>query len=411
MDKWFKSKWFVRIISLAFAVLLYVFVSLDVNDNQSESQSRLPGNDGDDIETIENYPLGLQINEDKYVVSGVPETVTVQLQGNQGVLVPAVRQQGFKVTADLEGLGAGEHTIELESSNVPNNLDVYIEPKEIDVVIEEKASEEFSVNIDFINTNKLPDGYEIGSSEVEPKTVTIISSKEMIDRIAIVKVFVDVANLEQSIDSREVPVNVYDSQGNQLDVSIIEPKTVVVSAELLNPSKTVPVEVQTSGELPEDYTLSSISSTVEELKVFATNDVLDSIEQVSTEEINLSDITESQTIKAKLALPDGARVPSTETIEVKVELERKRTIKDITVDVENLNDGQEVSFIEPDDATMSVTVAGSEKDISDLTAEDIQLTADVEGLEEGEHQVPIIIQGPENVQVVPEVKEVTIEIT
>lgn len=411
MDNWFKSKWFVRIISLAFAILLYVFVSLDVNDSQSGNESRLSVNDSDDVETIENYPVDIQINEDKYVVSGVPQTVTVQLQGNAGVLVPAVRQQSFKVTADLEGLGAGEHTIELESSNVPNNLEVYIEPKEIDVVIEEKASEEFSVNVDFINTSKLPAGFEIGSTEVEPKTVTITSSKEMINRIAIVKVFVNVANLEESIDSREVPVNVYDSQGNQLDVTNIEPEAVVVSAELLNPSKTVPVAVPTTGELPENYTLSSISSTTDELKVFATSDVLDSIEQVSTEEINLSDITESQTIDVKLALPDGARVPSTDSVEVKIELERERTINDVPVEAQNLNDGQDISFIEPDDATISVTVAGSEKEISDLTAEDIQLIVDAEGLEEGEHQVPITIQGPENVQVVPEVKEVTIEIT
>ncbi|WP_404450918.1 hypothetical protein LG329_11300 [Virgibacillus necropolis] len=410
MDNWFKSKWFVRIISLAFAILLYVFVSLTLYDNQSENDSRFSLNDSDDIETIENFPVDIQINEEKYVVSGVPEYVTVQLQGSPGVLVPAVRQQSFDVYVDLEELGAGEHTVEVKYANVPNNLGVYIEPKEIDVVIEERSSEEFSVNVDFINTDKLPDGFELGSSEVEPKTVTITSSNEIIDRIGIVKVFVDVAGLEESINSREVPVNVYDSQGNELNVNI-EPQNVIVSAELLNPSKTVPVAVPTTGKLPEDYKLSSIKANVDEVEVFATSAVLEGIEKVSTEEINLSDITESQTIETKLTLPDGASVPKTEVVEVVIELERARTINDVGIDVENLDDGQDISFINPGEATMNVVVAGSEKSISELKAEDIQLVVDAEGLGVGEHQVPITIQGPEDVTVKAEMEKVTIEIT
>lgn len=409
MDKWFKSKWFVRIISLAIAILLYVFVFLDVND-QTGDDSRISPNDSEDIETIENFPVDIRIDEEKYVVSGVPEFLTVQLQGSPGVLMPTVRQQNFDVYVNLENLGAGEHKVEIKYSNVPNGLEVYIEPKELDIVIEERASEEFSVNVDFINTNKLAEGFEMGSFEVEPKTVMITSSRDTIDRIGIVKVFVDAAGLEKSIDSREVPVNVYDSQGNELNVNI-EPQHVVVSAELLNPSKTVPVAVPTSGELPEDYALSSISANVDEVEVFATSAVLEGIDKLSTEKINLSDITESQTIKAKLTLPDGANVPNTEEIEVEIELERTKKINDVAIDVQNLKDGQDVSFITPDDATMSVDVAGSERNISELTAEDIQLFVDTEGLEEGEHQVTVTIQVPENVTVTVEMEQVTIEIT
>ncbi|ASN03628.1 CdaR family protein [Virgibacillus necropolis] len=409
MDNWFKSKWFVRIISLAFAILLYVFVSLTLYDSESENDSRIP--DGsDDLETIEKFPVDIQIDEEKYVVSGVPEYVTVQLQGNPGVLVPAVRQPSFDVYVDLEGIGAGEHTVELEYSNVPNNLGVYIEPKELDIVIEERASEEFNVNVDFLNTDELSEGFEIGSSEVEPKSVTITSSKKIIDQIGIVKVFVDVAGLDESIESREVPVNVYDSQGNELNVNI-EPENVVVSAELLNPSKMVPVAVPTTGELPKEYVLSSIKANIEEVEIFATSSVLEGIDKVTTEDINLSEITESQTIEAKLALPEGTSVPETKTVEVEVELKRTKTIDDVAIDVENSGNGQDIEFTTPSDAIMNVVVAGSEESISELTKEDVQLFVDVEGLEEGEHQVPVTIKGPKNVTVKAEMEQVTIEIT
>lgn len=408
MDNWFKSKWFVRVISLAFAILLYVIVNIDMEAQNTEA--RLPFDDSADIETIENYPLGIHIDEENHVVSGVPETVTVTLEGSPGVLAPTARQQNFDVYVDLEGLEPGEHNVEVEYSNVPDDIEVYIEPKTIEVTIEERASEKFSVNVDFINTDKLPEGFELGSTEVEPTTVTITSSKEAIERIAIVKVFVDVADLEKSIESREVPVNVYDSQGNELNVNV-EPESVVVSAELLNPSKTVPIAVPTTGELPEDYKLSSIKASVDEVKVFATSTVLENIDKVTTEKINLADIKKSQTIEAKLTLPDGARVSNTEVVEVEIELERARTMKDVSIDVENLGDGQDISFVKPDDAKISVVVVGSEESISGLTAEDIKLTIDAKGLEAGEHKIPITVQGPENVTVKTETEQVTVEIT
>lgn len=408
MDKWFKSKWFVRIISLAFAILLFIFVSLGVNEDNAQNDLRFT-NDSDNIETIENVPVKIQIDGEQYVVSGVPETVTVSLEGSAGLLTPIVRERNFEVYVDLEGLEAGRHTVDIKHKNLPQDINAYIEPKTIDVIMEERASEEFSVQVDFINKDKLPDGYEIGSSTIEPKTVMITSSEKNVNRVGIVKVYVDVADLTESIDSRELAVNVYDSQGNQLNVNI-EPKSVVVFAELLNPSDKVPVAVPTTGELPKDYSLASIKAMVDEVEVFATNAVLEGIEKVQTEEIDLSKITESQTIKAKFDLPDGVSVPDTDTVEVEIKLERTRTIDDVAIDVENLADGQNVVFSNPDDATMSVTVTGSEKSISELTAEDIELLINTKDLGDGEHKVPITIQGPENVTVTAEIKEVTIDI-
>lgn len=408
MDNWFRSKWFVRAISLAFAILLFIFVSLDVTDDESQNALRFNG-DSANTETIENVPVKIHIDEDQYVVSGVPETVTVSLEGSSGLLTPIVRERNFDVYVDLDGLGAGAHTVDVKHKNLPQDISAYIEPKTIDVVMEERSSKEFNVNADFINTDKVPEGFELGDSEIEPKTVTITSSKENIDRIGIVKVYVDVANLTESIEAREVPVNVYDSQGNELDV-YVEPASVVVSAELLNPSKSVPVAVPTTGKLPQDYALSSIEAKIDEVEVFAKNAVLEDIEKVETEEIDLSDITESQTIKAKLDLPEGASVTKTESVEVEIKLERTKTIDDVAIDVENLTGRQDITFNKPDNAMLSVTVAGAEKDISELKAEDIQLLVDVTGLEEGEHKVPITIQGPENVTVTAEMEEVTVEI-
>ncbi|NAP01060.1 hypothetical protein FRY77_34455, partial [Halomonas sp. MG34] len=228
MDNWFRSKWFVRVIALALAVLLYIFVNVETN-RPTASDSTFPSQ-SDDAQTISDVPVEIEIDSEKYVVSGVPESVKVTMEGSPGILTPVLTNRNFKVFVDLEGYEAGEHRVELQHTISPD-IDAYIEPKQIDVVIEEKATEEFEVAVDFLNEGKLAEGYELGDYEVEPGTVTITSAKSVIDRIGIVKVYVDLAGLDRSIDRREVPVNVYDSQGNPLSVNV-QPENVVVSADI-----------------------------------------------------------------------------------------------------------------------------------------------------------------------------------
>src|SRR5699024_7544911 len=250
----------------------------------------------------------------------------------------------------------------------------------IEVTIEERESEQFDVTVDPFNTDKLPDGYEIGEVQADPGQVTITSSKEVINQIAIVKVFVDVAEATESIDSREVPVKVYDANGNELSV-LVEPESINASVEINNPSKTVPVSVETTGELPEGYSLSSISANADEVEVSGTNEVLQNIEEVSTEAVDLSDITESGTVDVGLDLPDGASVPDSGAIEITVELEQTRTVDAVPITVENIGNAQDIPFTEPENQEMDITVTGSQEDVSELSADDFNILIDAEGLE------------------------------
>lgn len=407
MDNWFKSKWFVRIASLAFAVFLYIFVSVTVNSNESES--RLSGN-SDQAQLLDDVPVEIRIDEENYVVSGVPEFVMVNLQGSPGNVRPLALQRNFDVFVDLRGLGEGEHTVELQHT-ISNDVSAFIEPKTIDVTIEERASEEFDVVADFINSDKLAPGYELVDYELEPSTVTITSSRSVIEQIGAIKVYVNLEGLEGSINNREVPVNAYDTQGNELNVRI-DPESVQVSANIDNPSKSVPVTVDTSGELPEGYSLNSVSANVEEVEVFATSNVLEGITEIATEEIDLSEITESGTIETQLALPEGVNAPEMDTIEVTLDLEQTREFEAVPITEEELEDGQTVTYVEPESPEVNITVTGNESEIREWTAEDFSASINLSGLEPGEHTVPVTINGPENenITITSELEEVRIEI-
>ncbi|MFS0674918.1 YbbR-like domain-containing protein [Ornithinibacillus sp. 179-J 7C1 HS] len=409
MDNWFRSKWFIRGISLGFAILLYVFVSIEEADTAHESLIPNLFGGSTQVETLPSVPIKILIDSEKYVVSGVPENVSVQLEGTASALTPIVRQQNIELFVDLRDLGEGEHEVEIEYEDVPNQVAVYIEPKTIDVIIEKKASDEVGVTVDFINEDKLPVGYQVGDFELNTDTVTVTSSKEIIDRIAIVKVYVDVGGLTESIKNREIPVNVYDSQGNELAVRV-DPATVVISVDIENPSKRVPVSLATSGELPDGYKLISMEPSVDEIEVFAVSDILENLEEITTKPINLSELKKSGTIKVGLAIPDNVLSPDVKEIEVEVELEQTKQLDNIAVEVDNLQEGYIANFIEPNEGQLSITVTGNEQDVRELSAEDFRIYINGNGLEAGRNTVPIEIEGPENVTIETETEEVVIEI-
>lgn len=409
MDNWFKSKWFIRILSLAFAVTLYAFVSVSEDPGSDATFSTAPTQ----TETLDRVPVEIRMDREKYVVNGVPdpdEGVKVSLKGTSGSVTPLLLQRNFDVYVDLEGLEEGTHTVELQHT-ISDDVEVFIEPKTIDVTIEERASQEFEVQADFINTDSFKEaGLEVVSHNVEPQTVTITSSRSNIESIGAVKVYVNLEEVTESINNREVPVNVYDLQGNEMVVSL-DPETVQVSVEVDNPSKTVPLSVQTEGELPENYEVDSITANEEEVEIYSQNEVLEDISEVNTEPVDLSDIEESSTMEVPLDLPENVQAPDTESVEVTVEVDVANTIEGVSLEEAGLGDGFEVSYA--DSNTIDVEVTGDPSVVNKLTADDIQAVIDLSDLEPGEHRVPITIEVPEadDVTATSSVEEVTVEIT
>lgn len=390
MDKWFKSKWFVSIISLAFAILLYVFVNMESPTKQNDPNSTPGGSD--EIEQLEDIPVNIKMNKDEYVVTGVPKTVAVSLEGSANVLRPTAIQKKLDLYVDLTDLTPGEHNVDIEYADLPKGLKAYIEPKTVDVTIEERSSDSYKVNVDYINKEKMENGFDLGEYEVDPATVEITSSKSGLQKIALVKVFIDVKDIDESIDKREVAVNVYDSQGNKLDVQI-EPENVLVSVNVHNPSKKVSVKVPTKGKLKKGYALESITSDVDDIELYANREALKVIDEITTEEVDLSKVKNSGKIDVPLNLPKNTKTDK-EKVPVTIELKQTKTIKDVEIKPNNLKQDLQMKYTNIKDGSpkTDLTIQGNERDINKLDSDDYEVEIDMEDLEKGIHRIPISIK-------------------
>lgn len=81
MDKLFQSKWAIRVISLVLALTLYFFVNIEANTEQNDS--RLDQGTTTETQILDEVPVDIKIDAENYVVSGVPETVSVTLEGKK----------------------------------------------------------------------------------------------------------------------------------------------------------------------------------------------------------------------------------------------------------------------------------------------------------------------------------------
>ncbi|WP_194840860.1 CdaR family protein [Filobacillus milosensis] len=411
MDRWIKSPWFTRIVSLFLALLLYMTVALDEANTSRSSNTFLPTG-STDSETMTNVPLQVELDEENYVVRGVPDTVEVTLEGPSSSVTQAVRQRNFEVFIDLNGLQPGTHEVDIKHSGIPSQITVYIEPRTIEVTIEDRANVSRQVELEYVGKNGIDESEVFASPPaVSPEEVEITGAKTAIDRIGIVKAIVNFSDLADDGIARSIPVKVYDAQGNELSV-FINPSTVTVEADVSISDKRLPINYETTGELSEDLVLRSINVTPVTATLFGTSEVLNDIDQLEPIEINLSEITQSTTIDAELNIPSGVRKvePEKVSVEVFVEEAEERLLEDMEINVDNLSEGQEITFLDPEEPLVDVTAIGKTEDIEQLNPEDIRVSIDVSDYVAGEFYADVLLEGPENVRLRTNTERVRVRI-
>ncbi|WP_163538737.1 CdaR family protein [Gracilibacillus sp. YIM 98692] len=411
MNKWLEKTWAIRVVALVLAVLLFAVVAFDERVYDNEDGYDSPFGTTNETQTLDDIPVRAEIDQEKYVVRGVPDTVTVTLQGSVSLVTSTTLQRNFEIFVDLEDLGTGTHMVPLEHSGIANRINVYIEPQEVEVTVEERATKDFDVTMDIVNRDQMEAGYEVANIYAEPEQVTVTSSKSIVDRVAIVKAFVDVAGAGEPHTVDNVPVKVYDNQGNELSVRI-DPPTVDVTLDVKNPHKTVPISLNTTNSVPDGYRITSMELKREEVEVYASESFLEGLSEIGTTTVDLSEITENQTIEVGLALPSEVRKVNSKTVQVEVQVEEieERTLENISIETEDPGNTGRVQFLEPSTGMLDVTVKGYPSSLENINKSDIRLYVSVGNRDPGEYELDVQWEEVEDVEVELEIDQARVSV-
>ncbi|MFK2827069.1 CdaR family protein [Bacillus sp. B190/17] len=314
MDKFVESSWFVRIVALFLAVLLYISVNFDdfkliqKADNSSQENS----------EVITDIPVQAYYDTENLFVSGMPDKVKVEVKGPKSIVESTKRLRDFELFVDLTNVSIGEHRVPIQHKQFSDKLEVIVHPETVNVMIEEKVSDYFVVSPEF-NDNMLAEGYQEEAVSVDPKRVKVTGSKAALNRIVYVKATLDVKEKVDKETTGTAKVQVLDREFNKLDVKV-EPETVQVSISVKNPSKKIALKVFPKGTPPKGVTVMSVKPEIDEITIYGKESVLKQMEQLVVP-VEVHDIKKDTTLTVPIEVGEGLNFVSPQMVKVKVTVE------------------------------------------------------------------------------------------
>lgn len=293
----------LKLIALAIAIVLWLYVGTQ--------QDPLAQHTYEVQLEMENLPV------DK-TASLSEETVKVRVMGRQDRL-NALSGSDFKASVDLSDVEEGEHALPVQVT-LPN--EVYFartNPSMVNVQVDALQGSEMSVDIN--TTGTLPGGVTLEDMSVEPQKVFVTSDDAaLLAEVDSVGVSVDLASIYD--DSKQnVDVQFYDIVGNPINDERLQALPAQVSLSIKtsqsDTEKTVPIQANLVGQLPQGVQIESVSIQPETATVSGAPEELAAIDSVRTAAIDLSQISQTTTLSVALE-SDAVTTPESVSITLSV---------------------------------------------------------------------------------------------
>ena len=238
-------------------------------------------------------------------------TATVRVRGRRSV-VDNLDASDIKATADLSELSAVNSVDIKPSLKIATSSDVELECTQVlKVSLEDMETKQVKVTVETEGTPA--EGYTVGSCNAKPNVIEVSGGESVIDRIATVKVTLNVNGASDSFLKNLEPA-AYDKKGNKIISSTLsfEKKTIRVKARLLQ-NKTIPVKIHIKGKVANGYEYVDATCVPEEIEIAGSARKLASISRLDIP-IDVTGLTSDSSdlerdIEVVNYLPDGITIP------------------------------------------------------------------------------------------------------
>ncbi|SDF00070.1 YbbR domain-containing protein [Fontibacillus panacisegetis] len=409
MDKWLTHNNFAKLIALIFSVILWAMVHIDSGTPVASTTTI------EKTKVIDNVQIQVTgFDSDKYVLYELePDKVRLEVKGKRTNIT--TNFSDYKVKLDLSNVGPGTITLPLTYEGPSGVQLISMEPSIIKVTIEAKATKEVPVTIMTTGTPK--NGLELGTPVIAGKSAVQVTLPESeLDDLQKVQGTMDVNGLSDSVKGKAVKLTAYDKQGNKMENAEISPNTVDVDIPLNKMYKNVPIEIRHTGQLPEGYVLTVLSTEVEGVAVYGSKEALEGINSypITIDLSRFNGATETK-FSVDLTPPEGFEKIEPSSVQVSAQIVHggKKLIDGIPVTFTEQGQDFTAEFIQPADGTVSLTVLGADDIIGKIKPEDIKVTASLAQLAAGKHTIPVTVTLPDNVKLAEpdQSKEIVVELT
>lgn len=390
MDRWLKNNNVVKVISLVLALMLWMVVNINRTPTALGGSQQISSQ-------IKDYQLEALYDEDKYFVT-VPSTVQVEIKGTPDYLTLSSLFSGKndRVYVDLRKLKKGTYSVPVQFEGFPSQAEVLVEPKNVQVTVEELKKVEKPVRVEVIG--KVKEGFVMGTPVAKPATVMVSVPESKLQDLEAVQALVNVENATEDI-STTVEMRAIDKNGQPIR-SKINPVKADVTIPISLPFKLVPLQLNFTGSPPPGYVISSIVMNPASITVFGPKDLLVSLTSYLGPPIDLSKFTANNTLKMKIPLFNQVSKTDPDTVEITVNVSTAvaTNTMDIPIHIVGLPLGRTAEILKPG-AMLRLQLQGTAENLAKLTVNDIQVTLDVSSLGIGDQNAMIQVKAPYTIKV------------
>lgn len=386
LEKALSKKSSMIILSLVLAVIVFVIID-------RQNTTLLEKN----AEVLYDIPLSATYNDEEYVVEGLPETVDITLIGTKANLYLAKQLPTQDVNVDLSDLKPGVHKVSLKYKQSITSVEYKLDPSEVTVVVSSKKSETRSVESDIVNLNKLDSKLAINNTKLDTDEVIIKGTEDSLAKVSTIKALINVSDMVDpkagTNTLKDIPLIAYDENGSKVDVEMV-PSKVTATVEIESPSKTVPLEIEPTGNVIFGKAIKNITSSVQKVTIYGNSKVLDNTNSIKVK-IDVNNLKSNKDYTVTIKKPAGIREISEKVVTAKVELDDEVTteLSDVKLGVVNLGSNYTAQATSENATEVTVILKGVESIIKNITPSDVEAYVDLEGLGAGDHEVEIKVKG------------------
>ena len=386
LEKALSKKSSMIILSLVLAVIVFVIID-------RQNTTLLEKN----AEVLYDIPLSATYNDEEYVVEGLPETVDITLIGTKANLYLAKQLPTQDVNVDLSDLKPGVHKVSLKYKQSITSVEYKLDPSEVTVVVSSKKSETRSVESDIVNLNKLDSKLAINNTKLDTDEVIIKGTEDGLAKVSTIKALINVSDMVDpkagTNTLKDIPLIAYDENGAKVDVEMV-PSKVTATVEIESPSKTVPLEIEPTGNVIFGKAIKNITSSVQKVTIYGNSKVLDNTNSIKVK-IDVNNLKSNKDYTVTIKKPAGIREISEKVVTAKVELDDEVTteLSGVKLGVVNLGSNYTAQATSENATEVTVILKGVESIIKNITPSDVEAYVDLEGLGAGDHEVEIKVKG------------------
>lgn len=367
-------------------------------------------NDPEKTITVSNIPISVTnesaiTSRDMVYNVKSEQYLNITVSGKRSI-VSNLSAEDFRATASLKELSKVNSIpvdVTTKNASLGRKITIVKQSAQTILVDVENVEEKDFTDLVVEYTGKVADGYVAGLSSMSTDEVTVKAPTSIIDKIKKVAVRCSLDGTSTNI-SKKCPVILYDKNDKEIKSDEIElsDKKIRVNVNVLR-AKQVPISTINKDELgkPADgYVVDDVILSSDSITVYGSEESLDSIESLDIQDdIDVSDakgdVTQNIDVTGKL--PKGLSVSGESTITVKVLIKKliTRTFEYDASEV-SLNDLSSNLDVQLVTKKVKVTLQGEEEVISQLTKDDMAISADLGKVKEGTTTVHVDVAVPDN---------------